>query len=582
MEKGTENEQKIKGFTPKGIRFAGLHSAEDVQDAVALAKIKREAALQRSGADMSFGADVSRVPLMYIDPMFDPILLMFPKENVRELNRRLRHYYSFHPIIKSCIDLHSSYALSDFELRCDDKAIERYYNELKEKIDLLRLLIQMNRDYFLLGEGFLYGNWDATNEEWFNFNQYPPENIEIHKTYVGPGIVYYLKPDDELKKVLNSPKEVDQAISNMIPDEFKEHIRSGKPYLLDNARLIHFANRPAEYAIRGESAVKTCLKDLLLEDKLRLLQYTFIDCASAPIKLWKLGSKEKGWIPPKRQRDEFERLLVQARNDPAFEIITHPFVEAEFLTVVDKKENLIPLFEFVQKRLLIGLFASDAMLGGEAAPYAGQALSTRVVMHRYLANRNAIENVVRKKVFLPVAIRRDFVRRTQAELAHNVRCFNPEREYVLPNFFWQKQNLLNNTAEQEMLLRLREKGEIPFEVICDTFGWEVDSLKEAFRKEQSTELDPLWRKVRETKAEKVEKVANQILDGVKVKDLTIPVENEKIEKGVAPGPGRPPLPVEELSKYEKVPISNKAVGPRIKQEEKGGLPKPIHEETTPA
>src|SRR5512142_2744170 len=42
-----------------------------------------------------------QVPLQYVDPLFDPILIVFPQDNVRELNRRLRHYYKFEPYIRS-------------------------------------------------------------------------------------------------------------------------------------------------------------------------------------------------------------------------------------------------------------------------------------------------------------------------------------------------------------------------------------------------------------------------------------------------------------------------------------------------
>ena len=105
------------------------------------------------------------------------------------------------------------------------------------------------------------------------------------------------------------------------------------------------------------------------------------------------------------------------------------------------------------------------MLGGEASPYATQAVSMKVVMHRYLMNRLLLEKLIRTKVFLPIAVRHGFVQRTQAELDHKV--YGSEKKYILPKFFYtQRLNLLSSTAEQEMLLRLRDKGEIPAEIVC--------------------------------------------------------------------------------------------------------------------
>lgn len=564
--------QKLNRLTAKGVRGSFAKDSDSFQTDLEIAS----ASFKRSAADMMTLGGVpesTRIPLLYVDPMFDPILLMFPKENIKELNRRLRHYYTYHPIVRNVCDLHSEFPLSDFELRCNDKGVELYYNELKEKIRLLQLMVNLNRDYWVLGESFAYGNWDETNLEWINFNQYPPENIDVYRTYVGPGVVYYLKADEELKRIINSPREVDRAIANLIPAEFREHVRQGKPYLLANERLIHFARRPSAYSLRGESILKSVLKDLLYEDKLRLLQYTFVDRHTFPIKLWKIGSKEKGWIPSKKHFQAFELQLAQAMNDPDYNIITHPYVEANFLTTVDKKENLIPQFEFVHKRIMAGLFANDAMLHGEASPYAAQAVSMRVVMHRYLTNRTLLENLIREKIFLPVAIARGFIERTEAELSHKVRI---SQKYILPKFFYtQRLNLLSSTVEQEMLLRLRDKGEIPMEIICDVFGWDPENLKKAFQKEHSTELDPLWRKSRE-EVSKDPKVRNQILDGTKTADLTI------FEKVVTEEPkvGRPPKPEEE--KYKPIPaIISPGEGehsPRFKQQERGVIPKPLGEE----
>ena len=646
-----------------------------------------------------------------------------------------------HNFCLPCVIHNSEFPLSDFELRCSDKGIEQYYNDLKEKINLLKIMVELNRDYWLLGEGFEYGNWDENNFEWISFNQYPPENIDVYRTYVGPGVVYYLKADEELKRIINSPREVDRAIANLVPEEFREHVRAGKPYLLANERVIHFARRPSGYSLRGESLVKSVLKDLLYEDKVRLLQYTFVDRHTYPIKIWRIGSKDKGWIPSPKHFKAFEAQLIQAcfsadtelltedgfkklseidvtdcslkiatfnpeaetieyynptkwnvydykgemihfktpdidclvtpnhkmwtklcdedhkdnslnnwdtieakditvgyqfrsvescddsgknfsvkkgfypklteqsqiqkvnyegkvfcptvpphhlvvarrdgkvvitgqSNDPDYNIITHPYVEAEFLTAVGKTADLDKQFDFVQKRLMIGLFASDAMLHGESLPYASQAVSMKVVMHRYLTNRTLLENLIREKVFLPVAVARGFIERTQAELDHKVRITG--NKYVLPKFFYtQRLNLLSSTAEQEMLIRLRDKGEIPLEIIADVFGWDIENLKKAFQREHSTELDPLWRKARE-EIIKDPKVRNQVLDGVKTEDLKI---FEDTAVPTKKGPGRPALPEEEKIKPEPaiIPPGPGVSSPRLKQEEREVIPKPMGE-----
>ena len=566
--------QKLNRATPRIVKGSFVKDSDAYQAGLEMAKNQ----FTRSGADTALNFTGSpgmgtKVPLMYVDPMFDPILLMFPKENIKELNRRLRHYYSYNPIVRNIIDLHSEFPLSDFELRCEDKSVERYYNDLKERIGLLKIMVELNRDYWLLGEAFHYGNWDTANLEWTGFNQYPPENIDVHKTYMGSGVVYFLKADEELKKTINSQKDVDRAVVSLIPDEFKDSVRQGKPYQLVNERLIHFARRPSGYSLRGESIVKSVLKDLLYEDKLRLLQYTFVDRHMFPIKLWKIGSAEKGWIPSPKHFKQFEAQLIQAMNDPDFNFITHPYVTLQLETGVGKTADLGKEFEFVQKRVMIGLFASDAMLRGEASPYASQAVSMRIVMHRYLTNRTLLEKLIREKVFLPIAIAHGFVKRTEAELAHGVRTSTPQ--YYLPRFFYtQRLNLMNNTAEQEMLIRLRDKGEVPLELLADVFGWDLENIRKSFKQEQSTEIDPLWRESKK-EAAKDPAIRNQILDGKKVEEWTI----TEAKAPEAPKVGRPAKPEDE--RYKPVPAiippGPGAAAPRSKEIEQGKIPTPMGE-----
>lgn len=469
------------------------------------------------------GSDTLRLPLTYVDPLFDPVLVLFPKENIRELNRRLRHYYNYHPIVGTVIDTHVEFSLCDFELTANDEKIAKEYNEIKEELSLHELLMQAARDYFLLGEAFLYGDWDDHNLTWKSFVQYPPENIEVFKTYVGPGVVYALKPDEELKRVLTSSKAADRAIASIIPDDLKESILKGKPYILDNNKLIVISRKPAAYIARGTSLLTRVLKYLLLEEKLLLLLFTYIDTSTFPIKVVKVGDAGKGIMPTSKQLNEIRTLLMQSMSDPSFFIVTHPFVNFDFPTPVGKFENPVNLLEFVYKRLLVGLMASDDFLKGSVGPYASATVSTRLVMMRYLAFRVRIENIVRQKIFKPIAVAREY--------------FDKDKKPILPIFKWKQRNLLNEAAERDLLMRLRDKGEIPFKLICDVFNLDYEKIKSDYEKEQATIFDPVYREaVREKSKDKG--IINQVILGKSVKDA--------IEEGYEQGeritkPGRPSI-----------------------------------------
>lgn len=523
-----------------------------------------EVLMRKAAAEMMFTTpvgDVSRVPILYVDPLFDPILLLFPKENLAELNRRLRHYYTYHPYVRTAIDAHAEIAISDFDLRTPDPAITRFYQDQAEQLNLHKMMVQLGRDYYLLGEAIMYLNWDPYENRWNSYVQIPPESVDIVRTYISSDVLFYLRGDEELRKLLSSPKPEIKAILERLPEDYVTAMKTGKPYLLDSQRVIYFPRKPSEYALRGQSIVLSILKDLIYEDKLRILQLTFVDRLMHPIKIWRLGNKasETPWIPPKKMFEEFKMLLAQAASDPDFNIVTHPFVEFEMISQKDKIEDIIRHFEFVQKRILAGLFLTEAMVGGAPMQYSTQAVALKVVMHRYNTYRITLEKLLKERLFLPLAQKHEFIKK-------GAHPGDPDY-YILPEFFWKKVLLYSERAEQELLLRLREKGEIPAEVIADVFGLDKETLKAKIQQEFGTVFDPVYRSAREA----YYKTPENAQDLLKGKSLQESLQEKQLKEK--------PKPEKEKSSEEGL-LSNLAVPPRVKAEEGGTIPVPKGEGPT--
>jgi len=514
---------------------------------------KRQADFQQ--LFQSSSQDTIRTPLLYVDPLWDTVLLLFPEDNLKEVNKRLRHYYKFQPYVGSVIDIHSTFPLSDFELQVEDPSVKTYFNYVKEKLDMLQMAQWMLRDKYLLGESIWYGVWDKTNFEWQEWNQYPPEYIDIKRTYVSNSAAYFLLPDPEIQKIVGSNDPVDRAIVALMPKQFVESMGHGKPHMLDANRVIHFANRTSKYTLRGLSLVKRVLKDLLFEDKLRYLQYTFVDRHMFPIKIFKLGSEAKGWIPSKKHFDKFKQLLVSAANDPDYNIIYHFGIQVDYVGTKDKIENLIPWFDWVGKRIMIGLFSNEALLGGEAPSYAGQTVNLKMLFHRYITDRAAIEKIFKYKIFLPIAREQKLYKPTPAEVAHKVKVLSkgvvPDDRYFLPNFIWQKLNLLNNTTEQEMLIRMRNDGRIPQEVINDVFGFSAKTVTKQFETEEATYLDKDWQELKKKYLENEDnkELRDRFLRGDKIKDILQDLATkEKMQEGAdKEKPIKRPKPLSDLT-----------------------------------
>ena len=184
-----------------------------------------------------------------------------------------------------------------------------------------------------------------------------------------------------------------------------------------------------------------------------------------------------------------------------------------------------------------------------------------------------------------IAKEHGLIKRTQAEIQHKLRLSSSYNNFVLPKFFYKERvNLLSSQSEQEMLLRLRQNKEIPFELVADMFGWDMDQLKEKFNNEADTVFDPLYKTAKEDLA-KEKAMRNRILNGEfknnNFSEVGKTKENAQGKAGremggATNGGGRPPLPEDELKIEEPsiLPNGEGDLSPRGKQESSGELPTP--------
>lgn len=533
--------------------------------------------LSRTANQMYSGSgDVARTPMLYVDPMFDPILFLFPKDRIDEINKRLRHYYETDPIVGNAIDLHSTLPLSDFYLECEDPEIERYWNDFKDRSGLLEFLRCLVHDYFLLGEGIGLPIWDPNNFEFSHFNQYPPENIDIMRTYVTPTSFFMLKPDPKLQEKIQSTSNVDHTLLNMMDPEYVQSLREGKSFVLgSDKKVIYLARQQTKYRNRGVSILSRCLKDLLYKDKLRLLQLTFVDRHMFPIKIFKLGSESRGWIPNKKHFQKLQSLLAQASNDPDFNLIYHFGLQVDYVGTKDKIWNLIPEFEWVERQVMAALFVNEEVIHGGIPSAVRDTVNLRTLMHRYQDIREKIERVMITHIFLPIAQARGFYRKAHLEKMtrsgavdkHIVKIAGKDVEvpvkwidkakgtyqivnerhagldisaFDIPRPIWKKMNLVNNVAEQQLLINLEDAGKFPLDLIYDMLGFDPKVIKNKIYGNYSGPFDPAWRQIREEVA-KDKSIRLQVLEGKKPHEWKLP-ENGKLEDGTATPAGQAKKP----------------------------------------
>lgn len=472
--------KKMDNFTPELMHIPGFSKKADL------------------ATDAS--AQYSRVPLFWQDTLYDSQLVMFPEYNLPEANKRYRHYYKFNPVLSSCVDVHATFPLSDFQVMCPNEEVREYYQFTSDRLELLNLAECSLRDVALLGESVFLGNWDDSNMEWEEWVQYPPEFVEITTIPGSNKRVFTIKPDPEIQRILQENTEASNLLSKTLQKYDKKYYNSAinnEPYDIPNARVMYLSNQPDGYSKRGYPLTKRALPDLMYEQQLRTLQHTFVQRHTFPIKIFKLGSESMGWVPSQKHFQQFKKLLIQAAGDPDMSLIYHFGLQVDYVGTKDKIENLIPHFEWTTKRIMQAFFLNEAMMNGDAS-YAGQTANTRLLMHRFMTKRVRLENLFINKIFLPMARQQQLINQTAGEarkctLVKSKRFSN--NKYYLPSFMWQKQNLLNSQSERQFLMQLYDRDAIPWGVIRDVFGLDQKVIDYYRKEDQGTMSNELTREI---------------------------------------------------------------------------------------
>ena len=116
---------------------------------------------------------------------------------------------------------------------------------------------------------------------------------------------------------------------------------------------------------------------LMYEDKLRECQITIADNFVYPLKIFKLGDPQKGWIPDESHQKALASMLQQANFDPNFSLIYHYGLNVEYVTVAEKVMKLEKEWQEINDKKMIALGVSKEFMSGTSS-YACFVEGTKV------------------------------------------------------------------------------------------------------------------------------------------------------------------------------------------------------------
>lgn len=311
------------------------------------------------------------------DPLFNAENLYMPK-NIEMWNRWIRHYYKRHPLVGNCIDIHSTLPFSNPRYGgIEDKFISNFYEWGKE--DVLHLydwILASALEYTMLGEQFSFGTFNASLGTFDSITILNPDNLDVFPiNFAGNTAsrkyIISMKIPIELREIYqksgNDPRF--RAVFESLLPEIKNCVIQGKDIPLDPNNIFAMQRLASQYEKRGTSIVVRVMDWLMYEDKLRTAQMATADGNITPKQLWKLGNVANGYMPTAEDIQAFNELLAQGEHQEYYQIVTHEAVQYQSVIPSQGMMDVASQFDLCQKRILMGLYASDAWMGNDGPSF---------------------------------------------------------------------------------------------------------------------------------------------------------------------------------------------------------------------
>jgi hypothetical protein len=432
----------------------------------------------------------------FYDPEITTTAIYLPR-NIRQKNRWCRWFFDHDEFVGAVLELHAELPYSRAEIVVDDTTIKRHIEECLDKTNFFSMLPAIDLEFMKIGEVFIHTPWDEAKGMWSHIIIHNPDFIEVRTTpFADSESVIELRPDDELRKIVHSTKPEDQQLKKRLPKEVVRRVLTGKNIMLDSREVTHIARRSNPYDIRGTSLLNRLFRLLMYEDKLREAQITIADNFIYPLKIFKLGDPQKGWIPDESHQRALAQMLQNANFDPNFSLIYHYGLQVEYMTVADKVMRLDKEWQEISEKKMIALGISKEMLTG-GSTYAAANVGLQTQLARYKAKRDLFEvRWMMDKFFRVMAEKNEWYKRDAREILGHYRVKRTAEEsrqrLIMPKMMWHKKLMMRD--DQQFLTFLNNvyaQGKGPISAITMLMSMGLDTESELRNKSRQKEFEEM-------------------------------------------------------------------------------------------
>jgi len=433
----------------------------------------------------------------FYSPLHTPQNWQIPSKR-REQSQWARYFFENEPKVAAAIDFYSKFALAGgFEIQCDDPKIKRFFESLNKKLKIEHWCKHISREYYLVGDVFPFCEIECEKcgGAMVDRDGYPcnhphgsfrrlvvlnPDWVDVQTNIFADEPVITLLPDDELKRVVwhKQPKK----IYDRIPTNVRSLILSGRPIPLDNISVSHLKFNPYPYGTYGVSLIRRLFKVLAYKDKLMTAQWIVAERLILPVRIVKVGDKERPAGPA--DIADVQQQLAQVASDPNLTLVTHHAFEYDWVGVNGKVLQLSNEYELINKEILQGLMINEALLSGDMPGYSSAAIGAEAIIQRMEEWRQELASWIEERIYKPVSQMKGFV---DEEATKEIGNDLGEAIWIVPKVKWDELHLRDKSASDQMLLQLHERGLVSSQTVLEKLDYDYDQEIERVRYETAAQ-----------------------------------------------------------------------------------------------
>lgn len=444
---------------------------------------------RRMGQFSGGGSNTSLGPPSFYAPWLTASSWQIPN-NRKEIYLWAQWWVDNEPKVAAGVEFYTDFPLSGFTLECPNAYVKDYFEKLNKKLKINKKNPQISQEYHLRGDCFVLASLECEkcggmNEDpdtgdpckhegasWKGLSILNPDHIEVHPAMLDQEPEYFFLPDDMMKKVVQERRP--EKLYNSMRPEMRKLILSGQPIHFSPECIYHFKRGGQPWQPFGTSLLRRLFQTLAYKDKLRQAQWLVAERHIIPIKIVKIGDKDR----PATEEDliDAQDELTALANDPLLTIVTHHAFDFDYVGASGKVLQLTNEYENLNQDIIDGLMLNKAIINGEGPSYSNAQVGLLTMAKRLERFREEVAFWMEEHLYKPVAMWNGFT--TEGKRG--------QIEYVYPTVKFDDLQLRDDTGKLQTLLAANQAGIVSNQSFIEALGLPYDQEVERLRFEQGS------------------------------------------------------------------------------------------------